>query len=124
MAIEGSPTKFASATIGCRRYHSWFPRQSCTLPVWTVPNAYCVLPGETGGSYSLRVLRRNGLSGDPSRGTSNKSKSVASQVNATVRPSGETLGELSLPGVTVNGYAVDLGDGLAGDVSLVSTTHK
>ena len=45
-----------------------------------------MVAGDAAGSYSLRVLLRNGLRGDPSTGTSKRAKSVASEVNAIVRP--------------------------------------
>ena len=70
-------------------------------------------------------ILRNNFSGNPSTGTSNRSKSVASQANATLRPSGETAGELSLPrGYRQRVGELGLGDELAGVVSFVSTTHK
>ena len=56
-------------------------------------NANCVFVGRAAGSNSFRVLLRKGFSGDPSSGTSKRSKSVASEVNAMARPAGDTLGE-------------------------------
>ncbi len=55
-------------------------------PARSVTNAYWVLTGEAAGSNSLRVLLRNGRSGEPSSGTSTRSKSVDCESNAIVAP--------------------------------------
>src|SRR5262249_23413214 len=78
---------------------------SC-VPLRSLTNAYCAPVGDQVGSISLRVLLRNVRSGDPSVGATTRSKSVASEANASRAPSGDAAVDPSLPLVTVKGRTV------------------